>query len=68
MPKARKFRYIIQAVCSLSGWPEAKALMKENRKTISEFLFNNILCQYGAVHEIITDNGTPYIKALDYLK
>ena len=67
MPKARGFRYIIHGVCSISGWPEAKALARENEKSIGEFIFNNILCHYGAIHEIITDNGKPFIKALEYL-
>jgi hypothetical protein len=67
MPKARGYRYIIHGVCSVSGWPEAKALTKENEKTIAEFIFNNILCRYGAIRQIVTDNGKPFIKAMDYL-
>jgi hypothetical protein len=67
MPKARGYRYIIQGICSVSGWPEAQALTKENDKTIASFIFNNILCRYGAIKQIVTDNGKPFIKALDYL-
>jgi hypothetical protein len=67
MPKARGFRYIVHAVCSLSGWPEAKALAYEKGKTIGDFLFNQILCRYGAVRKIVTDNGKPFIKALEYI-
>jgi hypothetical protein len=67
MPKARGFRYIVQAVCSLSGWPEAKALTHENGRTIGEFLMNQVISRYGAVREIVTDNGKPFINALEYL-
>jgi len=31
------------------------------------FLFEDILCRWGAVKEVITDNGMPYITALDWL-
>jgi hypothetical protein len=67
MPKARGFRYIVQAVCSLSGWPEAQALVHENAQTLAGFIFNQIICRYGAIREIVTDNGAPFKKALAYL-
>ena len=31
------------------------------------FLFEEVLCRWGAVEEIVTDNGTPYVAALDWL-
>jgi len=31
------------------------------------FLFEDVLCRWGAVKEIVTDNGTPYVTALDWL-
>ena len=67
MPKHSGFSRIVHAVCSLTGWPEAKALKNENGKTLGDFIFNEILCRFGAVREIVTDNGPPFVKALDYL-
>ena len=34
---------------------------------IGTFIFEEILCRWGAVEQLITDNGTPYIAALDWL-
>lgn len=67
MPRHSGYRYVVHAVCSLTAWPEAKALKKENGRTIGNFIFEHILCRFGAVAEIVTDNGLPFINALDYL-
>ncbi len=67
MPLASGFRYIAQARCSLSAWPEWRALHTETGRTLSTFIFEDILCRWGAVGEIVTDNGTAYITALDWL-
>jgi hypothetical protein len=31
------------------------------------FLFEEILCRWGGIEEIVTDNGTPFVAALDWL-
>ena len=33
-----------------------------------DFIFQDILCCYGAVTELVTDNGVPYVAVLDKLK
>ena len=35
--------------------------------TIGNWIFNDILCRWGALCEIVMDNGPAFIKALDYL-
>jgi hypothetical protein len=67
MPPVSGFRYISQARCSLTAWPEWCALRTETGRTLGAFLFEDILCRWGAVEEVITDNGTPYVAALDWL-
>ena len=67
MPPAAGYRYIVQARCSLSAWPEWRALRAENARTLGAFIFEDILCRWGAVEEIVTDNGTAYVAALDWL-
>ena len=67
MPFAGGYQYIVQARCSLTAWPEWRALCKENGRTLGAFIFEEILCRWGAVEEIVTDNGTAYIAALDWL-
>ena len=67
MPPAAGYRYIVQARCSLSAWPEWRALRSETGRTLAAFIFEDILCRWGAVEEIVTDNGTAFVAALDYL-
>jgi len=67
MPHAGGYRYITQARCSLTAWPEWRALRVETGRTIGAFIFEEILCRWGAVEEIVTDNGTAYVAALDWL-
>ena len=31
------------------------------------FIFEDILCRWGALEEIVTDNGPAFVKALNYL-
>jgi hypothetical protein len=35
--------------------------------TLGAFIFEDILCRWGALAEIVTDNGPAFVKALDYL-
>jgi transposase InsO family protein len=67
MPLALGFRYITQARCSLTAWPEWRPLRAETGRTLGAFLFEEVLCRWGAVEEIVSDNGTPYVAALDWL-
>jgi hypothetical protein len=56
MPRASGYHYIVQAHCSLSSYPEHQKLRKENRSTIGTFIFEEILCRWGVLEEIVTDN------------
>jgi len=67
MPLASGFRYIVQARCSLTAWPEWRVLRMETGRTLGAFIFEEILCRWGAVGEIVTDNGTAYVATLDWL-
>jgi len=68
MPHAAGYRYIVQARCSLTAWPEWRALHTETGRTLGAFLFEEVLCRWGAVEEIVTDNGTALVAALDWLE
>jgi hypothetical protein len=39
----------------------------ETGRTLGAFIFKEILCCWGAVKEIITNNGTAYVTTLDWL-
>jgi hypothetical protein len=67
MPPASGFHYLVQACCSLTAWPKWRALQMETGHTIGTFIFEEILCRWGAVSKIVTDNSSAYVAALDWL-
>src|SRR5882724_9326623 len=67
MPMVNKFWYLIQAHCTLSSWAKWHPLRKENEKTLGKFIFEDILCWWGGMVEIITNNGPTFIAAAGYI-
>ena len=67
MPRAGSYRYVIHARCALTSYPEARATTSDSAKVIADFIFRDILCRWGALAELVTDNGSAYIAALDVL-
>ena len=61
------YKYIVQARCSLTHWPEWEMLRKESAKSLASFILHNIVYRWGTLLEIVTDNGAPFVKAMDYL-
>ena len=61
------YKYIVQGRCSLTHWPEWDMLQKETAKTLANFILHNIIYRWSTLLEIVTDNGAPFVKALDYL-
>jgi len=67
MPPSQGFKYIVQGRCSLCTWPEFRMLRKESAKALADWIFEDILCRWGSLREIVTDNGPAFVKALAYL-
>ena len=67
LPRSHGYKGLVQARCSLSAWAEWAPLRSESANALMEFIFRDILCRWGAVAEIVSDNGSPYIAALDLL-
>ena len=63
MPTSNGKRYLVQARESLSAYPEATGLRHENAEALAKFIFFEIICRWGPVAELVTDNGPAYIKA-----
>ena len=42
-------------------------LCSENTSTLASFIFEDILCRWGALAEIVTDNSPAVVQALDVL-
>ena len=42
-------------------------LRAKNSMNIGDWIFKDILCHWGAIQKIVTDNSPPFIKAVEYL-
>jgi hypothetical protein len=67
MPKVAGLAYILQGRFSLIAYPEYRILAKETGAAVGRFIFEDLLCRWGAVEEIVTDNGAPIIAGLEWL-
>jgi transposase InsO family protein len=67
MPKAGGFEYLVQARCALTSYPEWRMLHKENTRMLCAFIFEELLCRWGPITEIVTDNAPTYKVAVDEL-
>jgi len=47
---------------------ESRALREENTKSIEQWLFENIICRWGSLVKIVTDNGAPFKKAVKWIE
>ena len=66
MPKGR-FRYLVAARDDLSGAAEGRALRSAKAKHLATFIWEEIFCRYGAVGQIVTDNGPEFQGAFSIL-
>ena len=48
------YKYIVQARCSLTHWPEWEMLRKESAKSLATFILHNIIYRWGTLLEIVT--------------
>ena len=57
LPKSNGYKYLVQGHCSLCHYPEFHKLCTETMMALSEWIFEDILCCWGTVSEIVSDNG-----------
>lgn len=63
MPESRRgHKYIVCARDDLSRACEARPLRKNDSVSLAKFFWEQIYCRYGAIAEVVTDNG-PELKA-----
>jgi hypothetical protein len=60
MPPSSGYKFIVDLRDDLSGWLEAKMLSKATSKNIAKFLFEDVMCRFGCVLQLTTDNGTEF--------
>ena len=67
-PPSNRCKYIVHGRCRLSSWMESRALREENTKSIGQWLFEDIICRWGSLVKIVTDNGAPFKKAVKWIE
>jgi hypothetical protein len=59
----RRESYIVLARDDLSGWVEGMAVPDLKAETIAKFFFENIVCRFGLIGHVSTDNGPEFMGA-----
>ena len=67
MPTLLGKKYIIQGQCLLATWPEFCRLATETATTLGDCMFQDLICQWGTLYKVVTDNSKLFIKVLTYL-
>jgi transposase InsO family protein len=67
MPKSNGCRYLVQARCALTSYVEWRALKRETQRTLAAFIFEEIICRWGCLVELVTDNGKAFVAACTHL-
>lgn len=67
LPVSGGFHLIVQARCALTTYVEWRMLRRETEKTLADFIYQDLLCRWGSLVEIVTDNGAAFVKAMDRL-
>jgi Integrase zinc binding domain len=66
-PALGEFKYIVQGHCSLVQFPEFHMLREEKKVSIVNWLYQDIMCRWGLIQEIVTNNTPVFITAIEYL-
>ena len=67
MPKARGYCYLVAARDDLSLAAEGHALKHANADSLAKFFWEEIMCRYGVIAQIVTDNGSEVKGAFEKL-
>ncbi len=63
LPKTKEGnRYIVVAMDYFSRWPEARPLKAANTETVATFIYEEIICRFGAPRILQSDRGTHFIN------
>src|SRR6266545_4845732 len=55
-------RYIVVAMDYFSRWPEARPLKAANAETVATFIYEEIICRFGAPRVLQSDRGTHFVN------
>ena len=66
-PASNGCKYIVHGRDKTTSWPEGRALRDEKAKSIATWLYEDILCRWGGLRLIVTDNGESINATAQYI-
>jgi len=67
-PASNGCKYIAHGRDNLTSWAEARALKDEKARSIALWLYEDILCRWGGLKTIVTDNGESFKAAVEWIE
>jgi hypothetical protein len=67
-PASNGCKYIAHGRDGLMSWAEARALKDEKARSIALWIYEDILCRWGTLRTIITDNGESFKAAVKWIE
>jgi hypothetical protein len=67
-PASNGYKFIAHGRDGLMSYVEGRALKQETGRAIALWLYEDILCRWGGLRVIATDNGAPFRSALDWIE
>ena len=67
-PKSNGCGYIHHGRCGMTSWIEGRPARDDKGHMIGLWIFEDIICQWGCLLEIVTDNGSLYRAAAAWLE
>ena len=66
-PASNGHKYIAHGRDRLSSWAEGRALRDEKARSIGLWMYEDIICRWGSLRMIITDNGESFKAAAEWI-
>lgn len=67
-PASNGCKYIVHGRESVTSWAEGRALRDEKARTIALWMYEDILCRWGTIGMLVTDNGAPFVAATQWIE
>jgi hypothetical protein len=65
--RSNGYEYIVDIRDDLTGWLEARMLARKSADAVADFLWQDVICRFGCIPQITTDNGTEFQGAVNAL-
>ena len=65
--RSNGYEYIVDIRDDLTGWLEARMLARKSSEDVASFLWQDVICRFGCIPQITTDNGTEFQGAVNTL-